>query len=54
MPNQRGGSDPASKFFKLAKEEAAIADEARTPIDISGPPNETVKSRGNRLLPQPS
>jgi phospholipase C len=52
MPNQTGGSDPASKYFKLGKEEAAIADEARTPIDISGPPNETVKSRGNRLLSQ--
>jgi phospholipase C len=50
MPNQRGGSDPASKYFKLQKNEEAIADEARTPIDISGPPNETVKSRGNRLL----
>jgi phospholipase C len=50
MPNQRGGSDPASKFFKLGRAEEAIPDEARTPIDISGPPNETVKSRGNRLV----
>ncbi len=50
MPNQSGGSEPASKFFKLSKDEAAIADDGRTPIDISGPPNETVKSRGNRLL----
>lgn len=55
MPNQHGGSEPASKYFKLTREEAAIAEEARTPIDISGPPNETVKSRGNRLLDgQPS
>jgi phospholipase C len=51
MPNQSGGSDPASKYFKLGRDEQAIPDEARTPIDISGPPNETVKSRGNRLLP---
>jgi phospholipase C len=50
MPNQHGGTDPASKFFKLGRAEEAIADEARTPIDISGPPNETVKSRGNRLV----
>jgi hypothetical protein len=50
MPNQQGGSEPAGKFFKLAADELAIADEARTPIDTSGPPNETAKSRGNRLL----
>jgi phospholipase C len=50
MPKQSGGSDPASKFFKLDTVEEAIPDEARTMIDISGPPNETVKSRGNRLL----
>ncbi len=50
MPNQRGGTEPASKFFKLAEHENAISDEARTPIDISGPPNETTKSRGNRLV----
>jgi phospholipase C len=49
MPNQRGGSEPADKFFKLDEEARAIPDEARTPIDVSGPPNETVKSRGNRL-----
>ena len=34
----------------LSGDEAAIPDEARTPIDVSGPPNETVKSRGNRLM----
>jgi phospholipase C len=50
MPNQSGGSESASKYFRLGKDEEAIPDEARTPIDISGPPNETVKSRGNRLL----
>jgi phospholipase C len=50
MPNQRGGSDPASKFFKLSRDENAISDEARTPIDVGGPPNETTKSRGNRLV----
>ncbi len=50
MPNQSGGSEPASTFFRLGEDELAIPDEARTPIDISGPPNETVKSRGNRLL----
>jgi phospholipase C len=50
MPNQKGGTDPASKYFKLGKDEEAVPDEDRTPIDISGPPNETVKSRGNRLL----
>ncbi|MGZ4305619.1 MAG: phospholipase C, partial [Solirubrobacteraceae bacterium] len=49
MPNQRGGTDPASKFFKLGRNEEAISDEARSPIDVSGPPNETTKSRGNRL-----
>jgi phospholipase C len=50
MPNQRGGTDPAGKFFKLSRDEHAISDEARTPIDVSGPPNETTKSRGNRLV----
>jgi phospholipase C len=50
MPNQRGGSAPAGKFFKLDDHENAISDEARTPIDVSGPPNETTKSRGNRLV----
>jgi phospholipase C len=50
MPNQHGGTDPASKFFKLSRDEHAIPDEARTPIDVSGPPNETTKSRGNRLV----
>ncbi|MGZ4180203.1 MAG: phospholipase C [Solirubrobacteraceae bacterium] len=50
MPNQRGGTEPAGKFFELAEHENAISDEARTPIDISGPPNETTKSRGNRLV----
>ena len=50
MPNQSGGSEPASKYFEQDADEAAIPDGARTPIDISGPPNETVKSRGNRLL----
>jgi len=50
MPNQGGGSEPASQHFRLGKDEEAIPDEARTPIDTSGPPNETVKSRGNRLL----
>jgi len=49
MPNQHGGTDPASKYFKLGRDEDAVPDEARTPIDFSGPPNETVKSRGNRL-----
>jgi len=49
MPNQKGGSEPADKYFKLSREDAAIRDDARTPIDVSGPPNETVKSRGNRL-----
>jgi phospholipase C len=50
MPNQSGGSEPASTHFRLSKDEQAIPDDDRTPIDISGPPNETVKSRGNRLL----
>jgi phospholipase C len=55
MPNQHGGTDPASKYFKLDRDEHAVPDEARTPIDVSGPPNETVKSRGNRLMSkQPS
>ena len=50
MPNQHGGSEPAGKFFKLDEHAKTIPDDARTPIDISGPPNETAKSRGNRLL----
>jgi phospholipase C len=50
MPNQSGGSAPASTFFRLSAEEHATPDGARTAIDISGPPNETVKSRGNRFL----
>ncbi len=50
MPNQHGGSAPASKFFKLDEREHAIPDDARTPIDVSGPPNETAKSRGNKLF----
>jgi phospholipase C len=50
MPNQRGGTDPASTFFKLSKDENAVPDNARTPIDTSGAPNETTKSRGNRLV----
>ncbi len=55
MPNQSGGSEPPGKYFKLGTVEEATPDEARTPVDISGPPNETVKSRGNRLLSsQPS
>ena len=45
MPNQSGGSDPAARYFRLAETEEAIPDEARTAIDVSGPPNETVKSR---------
>jgi phospholipase C len=54
MPNQDGGSEPASKYFAQTAEEAAIPDEHRTAIDISGPPNETVKSRGNRLAQTPA
>jgi hypothetical protein len=50
MPNQRGGSEPAGKFFKVDQRENAISDEARTPIDVSGPPNGTTKSRSNRLV----
>ena len=50
MPNQKGGSAPAGKFFKLDEREHAIPDEARTPIDVSGPPNATAKSRGNKLF----
>jgi phospholipase C len=50
MPNQHGGTDPAKKYFKLTREEEATPDEARTPIDVSGPPNETVKSSANRLF----
>ena len=55
MPNQKGGSEPAEKYFKLSEDEHAIPADARTPIDTSAPANETVKSRGNRLLAnQPS
>ena len=50
MPNQKGGSAPASRFFKLDESEQAISDDAHTPIDVSGPPNETAKSRGNKLF----
>jgi phospholipase C len=50
VPNQSGGTEPAGRYFKLTEDEDTIPDEARTAIDLSGPPNETVKSRGNRLL----
>jgi phospholipase C len=53
MPNQNGGSDPASRYFKLDESANAIPDQARTAIDIGGPANETVKSRGNRLVSRP-
>jgi phospholipase C len=49
MPNQSGGTDPASKFFKLTREELAIPDEARTEVLIDGPRPMTTKSKYNRL-----
>jgi phospholipase C len=49
MPNQQGGSDPASKFFKLTREEEAVPDDARTEILTEEPRPMTTKSQFNRL-----
>jgi phospholipase C len=48
MPNQNGGSDPASRYFKLSKEEAAIPDDELTPVGGEG--KATPKSSFNRLF----
>jgi phospholipase C len=49
MPNQHGGSAPASKYFKLTREEEAVADDARTEIATPEPRPVTTKSQYNRL-----
>jgi phospholipase C len=49
MPNQRGGTDPASKYFKLTREEAAVPDDHRTEIVVEGERPMTTKSKYNRL-----
>jgi phospholipase C len=48
MPNQNGGTDPASKYFKLTREEAAIADDDHTPVGGEG--KATPKSSFNKLF----
>jgi len=49
MPNQQGGSDPASKFFKLTRGEQAVPDDARTEILTEEPRPMTTKSQYNKL-----
>jgi phospholipase C len=49
MPNQQGGSEPASKYYKLAREEEAVSDDARTEIETDEPRPMTTKSQYNRL-----
>ena len=44
MPNQQGGSDAGQQVLQADPGGGAIADDARTPIDISGPPHETRRS----------
>jgi phospholipase C len=48
MPNQTGGSTPASKYFKLSHEEEAIPDDAQTPVGGEG--KATPKSSFNKLF----
>jgi hypothetical protein len=49
MPNQQGGSEPASKYYKLEREEADVPDDARTEIQTDEPRPMTTKSQYNRL-----
>ncbi|HTX45422.1 MAG TPA: alkaline phosphatase family protein [Solirubrobacteraceae bacterium] len=49
MPNQQGGSEPASKYYKLTREEAAVPDDARTEVETEEPRPMTTKSQYNRL-----
>jgi phospholipase C len=49
MPNQKGGTAPASKYFKLTREEHAVPDDARTEIVTESPRPMTTKSQYNRL-----
>ena len=51
MPNQQGGTVPASKYFKETGESRAIADDARTEItpDPAQPRPVTTKSKHNAL-----
>jgi len=51
MPNQQGGTVPASKYFKETDESQAIADDARTEInpDPAQPRPVTTKSKHNAL-----
>jgi phospholipase C len=49
MPNQTGGSAPASRYFKLTREEEAVPDDARTEIVTESPRPMTTKSQYNRL-----
>jgi phospholipase C len=49
MPNQRGGSAPASRFFAETAESRTIADDARTEFMEPGRTPVTVKSKANAL-----
>jgi phospholipase C len=49
MPNQKGGSAPASRYFKLTRDEEAVPDDARTEIVTESPRPMTTKSQYNRL-----
>jgi phospholipase C len=46
MPKQGGGSEPASRYYKLSAEEEAVPDDAM--VAIAGAANETLKSSYNR------
>jgi phospholipase C len=51
MPNQQGGTVPASRFFKETDQSRAIADDARTEIEVdpAHPRPVTTKSKYNAL-----
>jgi phospholipase C len=49
MPNQQGGSRPASDYFATSAQERAIPRDHRTPIDGDSAGTATTKSSYNRL-----
>jgi phospholipase C len=53
MPVQGGGSEPASKYYATTPEQDAIANDARTSLNVRSPGPQTTKSRHNRLAAQP-
>lgn len=48
MPDQKGGTEPASKYFKLTAEEASIPEDSHTEIPSLG--HSTTKSAHNKLV----